>query len=182
VLLKDLFEMSLSEIADVLQTTVGAVKSALHRGRERLREPEAGSASRRRLVSAAVVDRFVELFNASDMDGLRELVLDTAAVANAGPGNPYGGEPPRTRDVFFSAMEDGHPKWPSLFTPKSSRAIRADLEGEPIVLVRVPSDRLAELTGVPGEALETVFRLEEDDGHVCRLIAYTRSIPRSCAR
>src|SRR5262245_29068501 len=47
VVLKDLFELSLEEIADLLATTTGAVKAALHRGRGRLREPEDAVASRR---------------------------------------------------------------------------------------------------------------------------------------
>jgi DNA-directed RNA polymerase specialized sigma24 family protein len=33
--------MNLEEIANVLATTTGAAKSALHRGRERLQEPAA---------------------------------------------------------------------------------------------------------------------------------------------
>src|SRR6478736_2054112 len=37
VILKDVFEFSLEEIADQLRTTVGGVKSALHRGRAALK-------------------------------------------------------------------------------------------------------------------------------------------------
>ena len=40
VVLKDVFEMSLEEIGDVLGTTIGAVKAAIHRGGSRLSEPE----------------------------------------------------------------------------------------------------------------------------------------------
>ena len=42
IVLKEIFDMSLEEIAALLATTTGAVKSALHRGRGRLREPEGG--------------------------------------------------------------------------------------------------------------------------------------------
>jgi RNA polymerase sigma factor (sigma-70 family) len=59
VVLKDVFEMSLEEIAEVLRTSVGAVKAALHRGRGRLEEQEGGAASRRPRPSLALVDRFV---------------------------------------------------------------------------------------------------------------------------
>lgn len=176
VLLKELFGMRLDEIANVLETTVGAVKSALHRGRERLREPEGGPASRRPSASRQVVDRFVELYNAKDMEGLKTLVLETAAVSNVGPGNPYGGEAPATRDSFFGAVAGGHPSWDDMFAPKSERVLRAEFEGEHVVLLlRVPSEKLGQVTGVPGEAIESVFVLEEDDGHVSRLIAYTFS-------
>ena len=40
VVLKDAFELSLEEIAEALSTTTGAVKSALHRGRGKLVEPD----------------------------------------------------------------------------------------------------------------------------------------------
>jgi len=36
VLLKDVFDFSLEETASALDTTVGAVKAALHRGRAKL--------------------------------------------------------------------------------------------------------------------------------------------------
>jgi len=52
--------MSLDDIANALGTTLGAVKSALHRGRARLDEPEAPPESRRPSPSIALVDRFVE--------------------------------------------------------------------------------------------------------------------------
>ncbi len=150
------------------------MKSALHRGRERLREPDDGPAANRPAPSVALVDRFVELFNAKDHAGLTELVLENAAVSNVGPANPFGGEPPRTRDVFLRAIAGGHPDWSSIFAAKAERGVRAELDGQPIVLVlRIPSDKLGRITGVPGEALETVFRLEEQDGHVSRLLAYS---------
>ena len=44
VVLKEVFDMTLDEIAALLATTTGAVKAALHRGRGRLREPEAAAA------------------------------------------------------------------------------------------------------------------------------------------
>ena len=40
IVLKDVFDLKLQEIADILESTTGAVKAALHRGRERLRERE----------------------------------------------------------------------------------------------------------------------------------------------
>src|SRR5690606_7324290 len=47
VLLKDVFDLSLEETASILQTSIGAVKAALHRGRGRLEgaEPEAHAAA-----------------------------------------------------------------------------------------------------------------------------------------
>src|SRR5579871_1184547 len=72
VLLKDIFDLSLAETAAVLGTTSGAVKAALSRGRGRLRD--VGRANERPTPSVAVVDQFVERFNARDRDGLLALM------------------------------------------------------------------------------------------------------------
>src|SRR5262249_36946943 len=78
VVLKEVFELSLEETAAILGTSIGAVKAALHRGRTRL---QAGAdAHPRNEVSAAVVARFVECFNARDREGLLALMLDSASI------------------------------------------------------------------------------------------------------
>ncbi len=77
VILKDVLDQSLIEIAALLELTVDAVKAHLARGRARLREinaqvnspPVAGPAS-------AAVARYVALFNQRDWDGLRALLAD----------------------------------------------------------------------------------------------------------
>lgn len=167
VMLKDLFEMSLEETAVVLQTSVGAVKAALHRGRERLREPEDGPSARRPLPSVALVDRFVELFNAEDREGLIELVLDNASVSNLGNGDQYGEGALRGKHSWIEGAVGGHPEWPEIFRYESQRAARVHFEGEPIVLFFRTRERWG------GEALEAVFRLDEEDGHVSRLRSYS---------
>lgn len=40
VLLKDAFDLGLDDIAEILSTSAGAVKAALHRGRSKLAEPD----------------------------------------------------------------------------------------------------------------------------------------------
>jgi RNA polymerase sigma factor (sigma-70 family) len=73
VILKDVLEHSLEEIADLLELSIPAVKAALHRGRAGLRDAqplESASA-----VSAAL-KRYVQLFNAHDWDGVRALLAD----------------------------------------------------------------------------------------------------------
>jgi RNA polymerase sigma-70 factor (ECF subfamily) len=75
----DVLGHSLDETAGILETSVAAVKAALHRGRTRLREladaPQMpplslGSAERERL--RAYADRF----NARDFDALRDLLAE----------------------------------------------------------------------------------------------------------
>lgn len=81
LVLKDAFGLSLDEIADALATTTGAVKAALHRGRDKIvaMEPEAVTA-----VAPAVLDAFCEAFNARDLDRLTALLLDTATLEYPG--------------------------------------------------------------------------------------------------
>ena len=57
ILLKDVFDFALDEIAEILATTPGAVKAALHRGREKLAEPQL---ARPRRVAPAVLNAFCE--------------------------------------------------------------------------------------------------------------------------
>jgi Sigma-70, region 4 len=77
VILKDVLDESLAEIAALLDLTVDAVKGHLARGRASLREinAQAGPLSDAPMASAAVV-RYVALFNQRDWDGLRMLLAD----------------------------------------------------------------------------------------------------------
>jgi RNA polymerase sigma-70 factor (ECF subfamily) len=162
VILKDVFDMSLDESAEVLATTTGAVKAALHRGRTRLRAPEEQAV--RNHPSPALVDRFVELFNAADRPGLLELVLDNATVENVGVGAQYGREQHRGKHSWFDGALGGHPEWPEQWHYEARRAERALLDGEPIVLFRV--------TRRGNEAVEMLVRLEEQEGRVSKLRSY----------
>jgi RNA polymerase sigma-70 factor (ECF subfamily) len=72
VLLKDVLDHSLDEIAELTGSTLGGVKAALHRGRAKLAStsPPLGSRSTPPDV-AELLARWVERFNRRDWDGLR---------------------------------------------------------------------------------------------------------------
>ncbi|MEP6622001.1 MAG: sigma-70 family RNA polymerase sigma factor [bacterium] len=75
VLLKDVLDYRLSEVAEVVDSTVGGVKAALHRGRTKLRErhetpPRIELEHGERMLLASYVERF----NRRDWDGLRHLI------------------------------------------------------------------------------------------------------------
>lgn len=91
VVLKDVFELSLEEIAEALSTTVGAVKAALHRGRGRLAAPEEPPA---RAPAPGVLDAFCDAFNARDIERLTALLLDSAVVEIVGVVTEYGKDAP----------------------------------------------------------------------------------------
>ena len=77
VILRDVLDESLKDIAELLDLTVDAVKAHLARGRTRLREINAQpvTLAEARPASAAVA-RYVALFNAQNWDGLRALLAD----------------------------------------------------------------------------------------------------------
>jgi RNA polymerase sigma-70 factor (ECF subfamily) len=163
VVLKDVFDMSLDETADVLETTVGAVKAALHRGRSRLREEES-EVTRRNLPSRALVDRFVERLNARDKDGLIALVLENAPAENVGCSYQFGAEMHEGTKSWFEGATSQHPEWPDWLRWDAARVECAIYDGEPVVLI------LHQRKGT--EYLEVVVRLEEEDGRVASLRSY----------
>jgi RNA polymerase sigma-70 factor (ECF subfamily) len=77
IILKDVLEHSIEEIATMFEMSVPAVKAALHRGRARLHqlswELERGRPTRT-LSKAAT--RYAQLFNARDWDGVRAMLAD----------------------------------------------------------------------------------------------------------
>ncbi len=82
VLLKDVFEYSLEDIAELVGSTVGGVKAALHRGRAKL-ATHSGRIPRTRVTSeddARLLHLYVERFNQRDWNGLRELIAADARL------------------------------------------------------------------------------------------------------
>ncbi|HEY5809192.1 MAG TPA: RNA polymerase sigma factor, partial [Povalibacter sp.] len=77
VILKDVLDHSLEEIAGLLGLSLTATKAALHRGRTRLTqlatEPQGDPGDR--VISAAMC-RYAQLFNARDWDGVRAMLVE----------------------------------------------------------------------------------------------------------
>lgn len=164
LVLKEVFDMTLGEIAALLATTEGAVKAALHRGRGRLREPEESWTSRRPLPSPELVDRFIERYRAADVKGLLSLMLEGGSAENVGNSVHIGLDPSEGIPHFLYKVVHGHAEWPPVFRPDSARIERLELRGEPIALL------FATRRGL--EALEVVFRFEEQEGRIARIRAY----------
>ena len=164
VVLKEVFDMTLEEIAELLATTTGAVKAALHRGRTRLREPEGTALARRPRPSPELVDRFIERYNAKDVQGLVALMLDGGAAENVGNSVHIGLDPAYGVPHFLYKVVHGHREWPPEFQRDSARLERVEFEGEPIVL--------AFATRRGREALQSVMRFEEQDGRIARIRSY----------
>ena len=122
VLLKDVFDHSLEEIAGLVGSTSGGVKSALNRGRAKLAvlpaQPVAAPAHDPEL--ARLLGRYVELFNIRDWDGVRALA---SADARLRVSDCYNGL--LSASPYFIEYERGEP-W----------RMRSDVvEGEDVLVV-----------------------------------------------
>ena len=84
VLLKDVFDYSLEETAELVDSTVGGVKSALSRGRAKLAdlpaEPTSEASPPLDPDTEQLLQRYVVLFNRHDWDGVRALTSADARL------------------------------------------------------------------------------------------------------
>ncbi|HUO89907.1 MAG TPA: sigma-70 family RNA polymerase sigma factor [Rhizomicrobium sp.] len=90
IVLKDVFDFSLKEIADLLTTSEGAVKAALHRGREKLDEKRDHAPPRHVRASAALIDAFDAAFRARDIDAITALLMESTTYEVQGVGWEIG--------------------------------------------------------------------------------------------
>jgi len=161
IVLKDVFDMSLNEIAQVLSTSANAVKAALHRGRERLREEPP---LRRRAASSALVDKFVERLDASDLNGLLALMLDTGSIEMHGALLEVGREEFERKGSWLWQAVNVHPDMPPEMRPPKWVNERVIFRGEPIVLGFMPLPE--------GRVLQGITRFEEEGGLISRVRSY----------
>ena len=84
VILKDVLDLSLQDIADTLDLTVNAVKAHLARGRARLKEINAQAPIEAPPRPASPnVARYVALFNGRDWEGLRAMLADDVRLVQS---------------------------------------------------------------------------------------------------
>ena len=154
VLLKDVLDYSLEEIAELVDSTVGGVKAALNRGRAKLASlPELSKRSRPvpNPEAEQLLGLYVERFNRNDWDGLRELITDDARV--------------RVADIYFGPLT-GSPyfgRYQRLTTPW--RVAVGEVDGEPAVIVLEP--------GPGGWVPQALVRVELSAGRIVGITDYT---------
>jgi len=125
VLLKDVFDYSLEETAELVDSTIGGVKAALSRGRAKLADlpADAPGAASRPLDpdTARLLQRYVDLFNRHDWDGVRGL---TSADARLRVADCFDGL--LRNSPYFGEYERNPERWIMEF---------GVIEGEPVLLV-----------------------------------------------
>jgi RNA polymerase sigma-70 factor, ECF subfamily len=123
VLLKDVFDYSLEEIAELVDSTVGGVKAALNRGRAKLAESPAPSVRPRSTNPelTRIMNLYVERFNRHDWDGVRDL---TSADARLTVADRFTG---KLVDAGYFANYERLPLPWKLTT--------GEVDGEPVVII-----------------------------------------------
>ncbi|MCZ6711892.1 MAG: RNA polymerase sigma factor [Gammaproteobacteria bacterium] len=156
LVLKDVLDLSLRETAQVLDTSVGAIKSALHRGRGRLEERIASA--QLGAPSKDLVERFMLALSETDLETLKEICAVNLAVELVGGAETASLEDSKT---FF---EHAHFVWPELGFGENPWWKTIVYHGEPIV---VGFRTLNDVEGV-----NEVHRLTELDGRITRVRCY----------
>jgi RNA polymerase sigma-70 factor (ECF subfamily) len=156
VLMKDVFDLSLEEIASTLKTSVGAVKAALHRGRGTLKED--AMKEKRHLPPPELVEQFMAALRDSDSETLQAICLRDITV------ELVGGIVMDSLDESESFFKHAHMEFPAIGFGKNPNWKTIVYRGETIVV------GFRTLGGVEG--INEFHRIEEIDGKISALRCY----------
>lgn len=136
VLLKDVFEYSLEEIAELVESTVGGVKAALNRGRSKLESLQEQPATPRGSTpeNRRILQLYVHRFNSRDWDGLRELISADARLLVA---DRYSGS--FTAGGYLGVYSRMQVAW---------RLTVGEVDGEPSIILLRERDGEWEIDGI----------------------------------
>jgi RNA polymerase sigma-70 factor, ECF subfamily len=158
VVLKDVFDYPLAEIASLVGTTTGAVKSALHRGRAKLADRSGVPRSGRPSPDRAVLTAAAEAFTAYDIDRLVSLFLHDGVMHIVG----------MVHETGATQMREG--SFEHTFNLERDVRYRAeirDFDGEPLVAIFASS-----LDGSGPSGLAEVWRCTTVDGSLAQVSDY----------
>jgi RNA polymerase sigma-70 factor (ECF subfamily) len=153
VLLKDVFDYSLVEIAELADSTVGGVKAALNRGRSKLASfPQPSTPSRAADPEVSrLLHLYVERFNSRDWDGLRQLITADARLRVA---DRFAG--PLVNAPYFSRYERMTIPW---------RMAVGEVDGQ-VAVVALRQDN-------GGWIPHSIVRIDVADDLITRVVDYT---------
>ena len=152
VLLKDVFDYTLEEIAELVDSTVGGVKAALNRGRSKLAAAaeDRTPPQKKNAELSKLLHLYVERFNRRDWNGLRELIADDARL--------------RVADKFAGRLDDSpyfgnYDRWTVAW-----RMAVGEVDSEPVIIILHREDG----SWTPGG----IAHLEVIDGRIRRVADY----------
>ena len=142
VILKDVLDHSIREIAALLEMTEPAVKASLHRGRRALRAVAPSADPPAQAEVPAELARYVALFNARDWDGLRTTLAEDVRLDLVGKARLRGKEEVGRYFGNYDRQEDVHLR---IAPFENDIAIFATQPGWPpyVMLLRWEDGRLA---------------------------------------
>ena len=152
VLLKDVFDYTLEEIAELVGSTVGGVKAALNRGRSKLAALPEPEKSHREVSPelSRLLHLYVDRFNKRDWDGLRELISADAQLRVV---DRFAG--PFDESPYFGNYDRQRVPW---------RLTVAEVDGElAVVALRQYGNEWRP---------SSVARLQVTDQHIARIVDY----------
>jgi RNA polymerase sigma-70 factor (ECF subfamily) len=152
LLLKDVFDYTLEEIAELVDSTVGGVKAALNRARSKLAAlPQQTAAPREQDAEMSkLLNLYVERFNRRDWDGLRELIAADAQL--------------RVVDKFTGRVDQSpyfgnYERWPVPW-----QLAVGEVDGEPVIIILLRES--------DGATAQRVVRLDLADGRITSIADY----------
>ena len=152
VLLKDIFDYTLEEIAELVSSTVGGVKAALNRGRLKLAASSKPATPRREVSPelSRLLHLYVDRFNKRDWEGLRKLISADARLRVA---DRFVGS--LDESPYFGNYERQTVPW---------RLAVAEVDGDlAVVALRQYGDEWRP---------SSVARLQVTDQHIARIVDY----------
>jgi RNA polymerase sigma-70 factor (ECF subfamily) len=163
LVLKEVFDFSLEDVAAALSTSVGAVKAALHRGRGKLADLED---TRVAAAPPPVLDAFCAAFNARDIEGLTALLLEDVLLEFPGLHTDFGVEAARRAlgATMFHAFAFVAPAFRHGLLEASARFELCTHRGESLLIAWWEHE--------DGEAVRAFARLECEDGQIARMRTY----------
>lgn len=164
IVLHDGFGYRHGEIADLLSTTEGAIRSALHRAKSRLSSDAAPVVRATSRADRSVVDKFVAAFSTGDVMALRELLADDIEAAVFPSGTGRGAEWVAEEGWIQGCLYHHHPEHERSGQPFPTTVEVGEIAGESVVL--------ASREGDDGLKLEEVWCFETNDGRIARVRDY----------
>ncbi|KRB22825.1 MULTISPECIES: RNA polymerase sigma factor [Mesorhizobium] len=134
VVMMDVLGYSLQEISAMLDTSIPAIKAALHRGRDRLRriadEPDDRPLPRLGATERLLLDAYIDRFNARDFDAVRDMLAQEVRLELVARTRLNGRKDVGTYFNNYSRVQD----W---------RLVPGFVENRPAILVRDPGNPMA---------------------------------------
>jgi RNA polymerase sigma-70 factor (ECF subfamily) len=152
LLLKDVFDYTLEEIAELVDSTVGGVKAALNRARSKLAAlpQQTAPPQKQDAEMSKLLNLYVERFNRRDWDGLRELIAADAQL--------------RVVDKFTGRVDQSpyfgnYERWPVPW-----QLAVGEVDGEPVIIILLRES--------DGATAQRVVRLDLADGRITSIADY----------